>query len=376
MKGFSIGRLPWGFLGMLGLALAVELWVARHHLDLAPEYSAEWLKTNREARRQARRNEIFCFGDSLVKVGVAPRVLEARLEKHAYNLALSGGQPIASYYMLRHALEAGGRPTAVLVDSKWSALAHQYTLNEPILPDILGPRDILDLAWTARDGRLAGSLFLAKVLPSYRVRFEARADVRTALRGGTPPPRRSIGTWRRNWERNRGAHHVTRPANTAIGVDPNNKLLLPDAWSPNPVVATYLERFFALAESRGIPVFWLVLPSVPEIQARHETNRIDRAFTEYAQAVQQRFPNLVVIDGRSARYPERVFLDPTHLARDGAAAFTDDVATVLKRQLAGAGPSPRWETLPAYRDRPIGVALEDIDTSARIIAARGQNARR
>jgi hypothetical protein len=361
--------IPWGFLGMIGLMLTVESSISRRHPDLAPDYSLEWRKTGRVVHREAPRSEIICLGDSLVKVGVAPRVLEQSLGKRTFDFALSAGQPVASYFMLRRVLETGARPEAVLLDSKWTALACPPTLNEPILPEIVGPREFLDLAWNARDGRLFASLILAELLPSYRDRFAIRADVKTALRGESPPPRRQIGAWQRNWRQNHGAHHAPRVPGHQGKVDPNNKELFPDDWKPDPVVASYLERLFALAESRGIPVFWLVPPTVPEVLARHERVGTDRAFTRFARQLQARFPNVVVIDGRYAGYPPSVFIDPTHLDCRGAALFTDDLAPIIGRSLSDLAASPRWVALPPYRDRTIGIDLEDVEQSARIIAA-------
>lgn len=368
--------IPWGFLGMIGLVLLAESFVARHHPDLAPSYSLEWRKTSRNVGGEAPRCEIACFGDSLVKVGVAPRVLERRLGRRTFNFALSAGQSVAGYFLFRRVLEAGGRPAAVLVDSKWAALAQDHHLNAGTLSDIAGPREFLDLAWTARDASLFATLMLARVLPSYQVRFEIRADVRTALNGGSPPPRRSIHAWRRNWRLNHGSHHATKVPGYRGEVDPDNKSLLPDAWEPDPVVATYLERFFALAEARGIPVFWLIPPMIPALQARHEQAGTDVAFTRFARRVQSRHPHLVVIDGRYAHFPHSVFIDPTHLDCQGAALFTDDLAPIIGRHLAHPGTAPRWVALPTFRDRPIGIDIEDVEQSARVIAAAAERMRR
>ena len=361
--------LPWGLLGMLTLLWAAESFVSRHHPDLAPSYSLEWRKTSRNVRHEAPRTEIVCFGDSLVKVGVAPRVLERRLGKRTFNFALSAGQPVTSYFLFRRVLEAGARPAAVILDSKWTGLARGHVLNQGIFPDMFGPREFLDLAWTARDPSLFAQLLLTQMLPSYHVRFEIRADVLTALRGETPPPRRSITAWRRNWQVNHGAHHPPKDPNYQGGIDPNNKQLLPDAWQADPLVATYLERFFALAETRGIPVFWLIPPTVPALQARHEHQGIDVAFTRFARQVQARFPHVVVIDGRYAGYPYSVFIDPTHLDYQGAAFYSDDLAPIIGRSLEGPEAAARWVTLPLFRERSIGIDLEDVERSAQVIAA-------
>ena len=361
--------LPWGLLGMLALVWAVESFVSRHHPDLAPSYSLEWRRTSRNVREHAPRSEILCFGDSLVKVGVAPRVLEQRLGKRVYNFALSAGPPVASYGLFRRALEAGARPAAVLLDSKWTVLADSSVNNRTILSDIFGPREFLDLAWTARDPCLFANLMVSRALPSFHVRFEIRADVLTALHGEAPPRRRNIDAWRRNWWLNHGAHHPPKELGYHGEIDLANTQLLPDAWQADPIVAAYLERFFALAQERNIAVFWLIPPTVPALQARHEQAGTDRAVTRFARQIQARFPHVVVIDGRYARYPHSVFIDPTHLDCQGAALYSDDLAPIIGRVLDGSEAAERWVALPPFRERSIGVDLEDVERSAQVVAA-------
>ena len=369
--------LPWGLLGMIALVWAVESFVSRHFPDLASSYSQEWRKTGQNVRPEAPRGEILCFGDSLVKVGVAPRVLEHRLGKRVFNFALERRPAGGQLFLFRRALEVGARPAAVVLDSKWTALAGRPAFNQAILPDIFGPREFLDLAWTARDPGLFAGLVLSQVLPSYHVRFAIRADVQTALRGESPPRRRNIDAWRRNWRLNHGAHHAPRELRYHGEIDPGNTELLPAAWQPDPVVATYLERFLALAEARNIPVFWLIPPMVPALQDRHEQGGTDVCFTRFARQIQARFPHVVVIDGRHARYPHSVFIDPTHLDCQGAALFSDDLAPIIGRSLDGPEAAARWVSLPLFRERSIGIDLEDVERSAQVIAtAQAQRLRR
>src|SRR5690242_12777653 len=113
-------RHPWpvGMLGMLALVLAAESYVARHDLDFATLWSANWRHGAAAARREGPKSAVLAFGDSLVKDGVAAPVIEARLGRRAYNLAVFNGQAPASYFLLRRALDAGARPAAVLIDGE------------------------------------------------------------------------------------------------------------------------------------------------------------------------------------------------------------------------------------------------------------------
>ena len=88
----------------------------REDLRLHDECRADWAYGGRAASRRAPDAEILCFGDSMIKFGMAPRVLEDRLGRRAFNLALYAGSPTASYFLLRRPLESGAKPAAVLVD--------------------------------------------------------------------------------------------------------------------------------------------------------------------------------------------------------------------------------------------------------------------
>src|SRR5690349_13984720 len=102
-------------LGMLALVAAAELLVARGAERLTTPVCWDWIQAGRAARREARGCRVLAFGDSLIKCGVAPAVIEGRLGGRAHNLAVGGGLPPADYFLLRRALAAGARPRAVLI---------------------------------------------------------------------------------------------------------------------------------------------------------------------------------------------------------------------------------------------------------------------
>src|SRR4051812_38252834 len=109
-------RLPAGFLGMIVLMAAVELTVARLSLDLSrPEYWF-WYASGRSARHDVSKVEVLCLGTSQSSHGIVPQVLEERLGRKAYNLAMCGATPQADYYLLKRVLDAGERPRAVVLE--------------------------------------------------------------------------------------------------------------------------------------------------------------------------------------------------------------------------------------------------------------------
>src|SRR4051794_32154300 len=142
---------PRGLLGMIGLVAVVEIFLARQPLVLRSPDSWTWNHSGREARRAARGCAVLAFGDSLMKCGIAPRVLEARLGRRVYNLAVGGGTAPASYFLLRQALDSGARPAAVLVDFPAETLPLEPERWTRLWPEFAGLRESWDLACSARD---------------------------------------------------------------------------------------------------------------------------------------------------------------------------------------------------------------------------------
>jgi hypothetical protein len=358
-------RWPGGAVGTLALVLAVELFVARHQdLDFATVWAAGWKHTGALARGRAAGCEVLCLGDSLVKFGVVPRVLEDRLGGRAINLALCVGQPPAALAVLRRALEAGARPKVVLVDFTEHLLARGPRKNARLWPELLSAGECLDLAWTARDPGLLAELLLSRLSPSIKDRYEIRASLLAAFRGAWTVDREVLPSFWRNWNHNAGAQGNAPLSNLSMKFEAWFRDVYPERFACDPVQAAYIDRFLDLAASRGIPVVWLLPPYHPEFQALSERKGIDAQYVAFVRAVQGRHPGLTVLDGRHAAYPHAVFGDPIHLDCRGAVAYTAAVADAVARRLAGGPAGPRWLTLPAYRDRPADPRLEDLAQSA------------
>ena len=101
---------------MVALLVGVETIISGYRVDLAPTWAEDWRFSAWAAERQAPGSDILCFGDSLVKYGVLPRVIEAKSGLKGYNLATSGGTMPSAYFLLERALAAGARPRAVVAD--------------------------------------------------------------------------------------------------------------------------------------------------------------------------------------------------------------------------------------------------------------------
>jgi hypothetical protein len=364
-------RLPLGLLGMLALLAVVEGYFARHDLDCMTVANWEARFGRVAARQWAPDSDVLCLGDSLIKMGVVPSAIEARTGLRAVNLALSGGQPPASFVLLRRALEAGARPRAVVLDFFPSGVVrHDPWFGMEHWPHLLDGREAVELAWTARDPSLLGRLATMWLLPSVRGRSPIRQHLMAVLAGQASPWRPQSELLMRNWAANRGAQVM--PGRLVEPFDPNAKCqeFFP-TWACHPVNSAYLIRTFELTAARRIPVVLVLPPINPILQALSERSGFADAYETSLRRLVGRYPHVVVLDGRHAGYAVESFIDADHLGCTAALAFSDDLGAFLASRLANPT-GERWARLPVYRPRPIGVPSEDVDQSRLALARRAR----
>lgn len=357
-------RVPTGLIGMLALVWAVEGHLDRHGPDFTTVWASAWNRSGKAARREAPKCEVLCFGDSLLKHGVIPKVLEERLGRRVYNLAVFNGQAPTSYFLFRRALEAGARPSVVLIDGE--VLETDPRTHARLWADLATPGEILELARSARDAGFFASVVLAKLVPSIKDRYELRADVLANLHGEFSATRAELPRHWRNWNINQGANIVpSTPSVPQSSVDQLTRTnYLPSTWTCDPINAVYAREFLKLAEAHAIPVVWLLPPFHPEVQARREQGGQSALFLRFVQALQFRHPTLIVVDGRHANYHSSAFYDLTHLNRQGATVFSTDLAAILADLLMPEhAPESRWINLPTYQDPLVAPPVEDLEQS-------------
>lgn len=380
----SLGRAPLGLIGMFVFVTLTESFFARHDDDFTNPTPANWRYSERESRRKTEPGMVLCFGTSLVKYGVLPRLIEQTTGHRAFNLAVCNGHMPSSYYLLKRSLDSGARPSAVVVDcqdgpvarDRLDVQAEALRVNLRQWPELLTWADGFDLAWTARDARFLADLTFSRLLPSYKARFEIRAGVKGALSGASGTSRHDILAVRRNWAVNQGAQVM--PGNTEPPADLPANVAFDEARSAgalransrrNKLTEVYTDRFLSLAASREIPVLWALPPLAPARQADRDRAGITYYFTRQAERARANYPNVTVIDARRSGYASSAFWDDVHLDRRGAAAFSTEVGAVIRRVLAGSAVG-RWVSLPDYREVPVTVAVEDVTESRSSAASR------
>jgi hypothetical protein len=215
---------------------------------------------------------------------------------------------------------------------------------------------------------------LARMLPTYKERHEIRANILGALQGKSVSRRAEIPSYRRNWKVNDGAQLMTDGKAPVLNVDEWASSLY-GRWNPDPVNVAYLDRLLELAASRQVPVYWLLPPIHPDVQARTDWSGYDAAHSTFVREFSGRYPGAIVVDARHAGFPADLFMDGVHLNRRGALKLSEALAQVLLDPL-DASPTGRYVALDLRRARPFEQPIEDVYDSAVALRAGKPPARR
>jgi hypothetical protein len=368
------GRWPCGLIGMLAFLIAIESTLSHLDRGLLPISAADWRLTRAASRGEATRAEVLCFGDSLVKTGVVPAVIESTLGLRTYNLAALGAPPPASFFLLRRALEAGAKPRAIVFDFKATTLVSEYNGFVRDWAELLDPRDALDLAREDHNLDFFGLYSVHRFIPSMRLRLDLRAAVTSQINGQpTPTQIPWLTVLERQRERNHGAllHGISgfrgHPDPFPGGAIPaaERHIFYPEIWNPRSTNLKYVQKFLDLTEARQIPVFLIIPPIHPGAQAERERRGLDAAYRIIVQKIRARYRNVVVLDGRLEGFGYEFFVDSNHLDREGALTQSEAIATVIGQYLDGRGDASRWVELRRDRPRSSHMALEDVGESRR-----------
>ncbi len=363
-------RVPSGLLGMLAIVLVLDVGFFRAD-RFSTDQAASWRFKGAWARGRSVDADVLVFGDSLMEFGVLPAVLRERSGLRVMNLATHNGNAAVSYFLLRRALESGARPRAILVDFMPHQLAKSPSdaTFDRSWPELLTARESMDLASSLGDPSRFARTLVAQALGTVAARHEVRASLMANLRGGSYSAKAKCLLLRRNWEANLGAQ--VAPATVSRTIDRFDGLF-PDSWQLDVTTEAYLRRFLALAEARGVPVFWVIPPIRPGAQAWREARALDGPYLAFIDRLMRAHPSITLIDGRSCGYPDALFSDAVHLNRDGAEGLSEGIARVLA---APPQPGTTARLGPAGRRERPAVGVEDMRESSIALRSAERNTR-
>jgi hypothetical protein len=366
-------RIPFGFLGAIVLVVVIECFIGRNWLDFSDPVSLSWRFSAEAARTEAAGSKLLCMGDSLVKHGLVPSVIEERSGRRTRNLSAARAPTLMTYFLLRRALDAGSRPDAIIINAKPAVLIGGPEFNARYFQEVLTLREWVELFQITRKSSFMISMLVGRLLPSVRCRMEVRSHLIAALRGENDRLHDINRTLWRNWTVNGGAN-IANFDSRYEEISPSElaRRMQTDIFHVDRMNSEAIERLLRLASERTIPVFWLLPPLAPSLQALRERSGSEAGYERLVRSTLARHPQaLTVLDARRVAYPPRFFVDATHLNGRGAIALSRAVATALEAELGRLERAtiPRWIAIRESVDHPdvIALGLEDVEHSKKFI---------
>ncbi len=360
-------RIPVGLLVALMVIGLVEFMIESSSLDILNEFQWNWMITSQAVfEADAAGSEVLCFGDSQLKLALAPQIIEQRLGKSAYNFSLVGGQASASYFLLRRVIDQGHKPEMILVNYFPQFLRSSPRDAIELSPHLTNLSESLDLGLSTGNPELLGAFVTRTLLPVARNRLNLRAMTVSCLTGDDPSRRYNKGFFHRNWRVNRGGQMMP-PTFDSSDYDFNQwrALNYPDTQF-HFIALSYVDRFLKLAGEHEIPVYWVITPVSSGLGEECRRSGFDEDYSRFMKAILKRYSHVVILDSRTVDYPESAFFDPHHLAIDGAVAFTEAVCAILMSHAETRHQTTRHYYISEYQPERIPAEIEDTNTSQRI----------
>jgi hypothetical protein len=365
--------VPCGVAFMVVLIVMIECLVTRCRLELTDPTSMSWYSSAQLVTTESADCELLCLGDSLMKHGLLPSVIEHETGKRTVNLSAARAPTFLSYLLLQRALKVGSRPQAIIINAKPAILMADLQFNARYLEEIMTARECLEISELTRNRPFLLSMIVGRLLPSLRSRLEIQTNVLAAVRGETDRIGAINRILLRNWTVNRGANVAPNVSANQGTVSPDvERRLHPSSFHVDPTNAEGMERLMRLAENRRIPIFWLLPPLSPALQSLRDQSGSEARYEQFIRSYMARYPRrLTVLDVRRAGFPSNYFTDETHLNRPGAIALSRAVAKAIPTFLARPQPasSSEWVALSIPSDQSVGsdCTIEDIEQSKQIL---------
>lgn len=221
------------------------------------------------------------------------------------------GQAPATYFLLKRALEAGAKPTSILVEYHPTTLSEDPWSAKGFWPDLLNFQESVDLGWSGRDATFLASTVLAHNVPSVKDRSHIQTMVLEALAGRNATMCASTLTSMRNRNINRGAFVMPGDVGFQGKVGENYQAaFFGKPWSCTSLNASYIRRFLELASARNIQIYWVLPPFAPELQEKREQSDNVALYTTFVRQWMAAFPNLIVLDAEHSNFAAKVFTTP------------------------------------------------------------------
>jgi hypothetical protein len=319
-----------GLLGAVVLIAVVEFGIVRFRWDTPTPATISWRLSGQAARREAVDCDVLIFGDSLVKHGINAREFQKATGRKAYNLSVCACQSPANVVLLRRALRAGAKPRAVILEAAPDLMAGKPVANVRNWPELLDPLEAFDLAWRVHDAELGGRILLAEALASYRARLEIRKLI-VPPQGFDLHSRSEALRLAAHWKAERGSNVAgAHGAFDGTVTEADHQTLLSDRFWCDRNNRYHLTTFLDEAKSHEIPVYWLLPPVSPAVQARRDSSGAEAKHLAFVESLTSRYPNVTILNFQHAGFTATDFVDPRHMTGAAAKRLTRQVAKLVK----------------------------------------------
>ena len=268
--------IPWGVAGMLALVVGIEGFVASHWIALTDPVSLSWRYSTQAAESEARDCQLLCLGDSLVKHGLVPSVIERTSGQKAAEpfrrAGVDASDLLASFAV--PSIPAPGR-RRLIINAKPAVLLGGPEFNARPWQEVLGLRDAPNCCRITRNAPFVASTLVGRLLPSLRARLEIQSAVMAAIQGEhdahpLDQSRPLAELDREPWgQRRLGRTRFQRRAEFRSPSGRSTQTFF--TWiRPMPKPSS---ESWTLAAARRIPIYWVLCPLSPDIAVAPRSER-------------------------------------------------------------------------------------------------------
>ena len=303
-----------GAAGMVALVVFFESFVVRHRIDFTDPVSLSWRFSAQLAETTAPGCDVLCLGDSLVKHGLVPSVMERTSGQRAVNLSAARASTVLTLSLLRRALDAGARPKALVVNAKPAVLQGGPEFHSRAWQEVVTLQaNVWNCCKSRETHRFVASTLVGRLLPSLRCRLEIQSAVLARLRGETGPLTAINPVLWRNWSVNAGANVASAHPSYRGDVGPEvERQLYTDLFFVDPANAEAIERIATLASQRQIPIFWVLFPLSPSLQSLRDQSGAEDLHEKFVRSLTARHSGTVT---GASTHAARAMPPPTSLTR-------------------------------------------------------------
>lgn len=312
---------------ILCLLLCFSLYSMLFGMDFMDQEGPLWFQQRdyiRSGNAEADGIRCLILGDSRAKAGIMPR----RLGEGVYNLSLSGVSGVELYYALENYLKHAPAPDSVVI----AVGPYHFTMNNSFWKrtmyfHYLSPGEAMELFREA-DG-MAGETFLGEgyryeylsyllYLPNVYGNALAKNDA------GRGAANEAIY---RQLEADRGYYFYGQ--SPELGPIPEEV----EGFEADPLIRLYTDKLLELCHANGITVYLETLPVAESAFDRVPQSYL-AGYQAHLEALAADHPEIHLGQGLRG-YPDALYGEASHLNREGAEAYTEELMAAYPAVFAG-----------------------------------------